>query len=93
MRMRCRSGLRRAMTGAGLAVILASAGLVALTGAPPVGHPAQAQVLDKPPGESLGNTSDSDLWRTLRKGVMPRPRNKEDRHARGWPNMVCDRYR
>ena len=45
-------------------------GAVTLTGALVLDNPASAQEQGKPPGESLGSTSDSDLWRTLRGGFQ-----------------------
>ncbi len=63
--------LTRMFRGAALVLLLAfCAGVANLTGTLIVDNPAAAQVLDKPPGDSLGNTSDSELWRTLRKGFQ-----------------------
>jgi len=45
-------------------------GAATLTGALILDNPASAQEQGKPPGESLGSTSDSDLWRTLRGGFQ-----------------------
>ena len=61
--------LRRIFRAAAVVLLLSfCAGAANLTGALILDNPAAAQVKDKPPGESLGNTSDSDLWRTLRRG-------------------------
>ncbi len=63
--------LTRMVRAAALVLSLAfCAGAANLTGTLIVDNPAAAQVLDKPPGESLGNTSDSELWRTLRSGFQ-----------------------
>ncbi len=45
-------------------------GAATLTGALILDNSASAQAQGKPPGESLGSTSDSDLWRTLRGGFQ-----------------------
>ncbi|MFQ5955897.1 MAG: formate dehydrogenase subunit gamma, partial [Kiloniellales bacterium] len=50
-------------------MILASAGLAGLTGASSLESQAWAQVEGKPPGESLGNRSDAEFWRDVRKGT------------------------
>ncbi len=61
--------LKRTFRAATVVLVLTfCAGAANLTGMMIAAGPAAAQALDKPPGESLGNTSDSDLWRTLRKG-------------------------
>ncbi len=63
--------LRRVFRAAAFLLLLAFwAGAANLTGALIVDNPAAAQVEGKPPGSSLGSTSDSDLWRTLRRGVQ-----------------------
>ena len=63
--------LTRMFRASALVLLLAfCAGVANLTGTLIVGNPAAAQVLDKPPGDSLGNTSDSELWRSLRKGFQ-----------------------
>ena len=45
-------------------------GAVTLTGALVLDNPASAQVQGEPPGDSLGSASDSELWRTLRRGYQ-----------------------
>ena len=63
--------LRRVFRAAAFLLLLAFwAGAANLTGALIVDNPAAAQVEGKPPGSSLGSTSDSDLWRTLRRGFQ-----------------------
>ena len=61
--------LKRTFRAAAVVLVLTfCAGAANLTGLLIVAGPAAAQALDKPPGGTLGNTSDSDLWRTLRGG-------------------------
>ena len=63
--------LRRVFHAAAFLLLLAFwSGAANLTGALIVDNPAAAQVEGKPPGSSLGSTSDSDLWRTLRGGFQ-----------------------
>ena len=63
--------LRRVFRAAAFLLLLAFwAGAANLTGALIVDNPAAAQVEGKPPGSTLGSTSDSDLWRTLRRGFQ-----------------------
>jgi formate dehydrogenase subunit gamma len=47
------------------ALVIASAGLI---GSPHFTNSAAAQSSGQVPGQSLGNTSDSELWRAIRKG-------------------------
>ena len=62
---------RQLLRVAAAALMLAfCAGAATLTGALILDNPASAQAQGKPPGESLGSTSDSDLWRTLRGGFQ-----------------------
>lgn len=58
----------RALATAALAGLFAYAALAGLTGVPSLDSQAWAQVDGKPPGESLGNRSDSDFWRDVRQG-------------------------
>ena len=66
----CWSKWRRAMARAVLAAVLAYAGLTGLTGTPALEIPAWAQQQGQVPGSSLGNVSDSQLWRMMRQGVV-----------------------
>ena len=50
--------------------IVAYAGLVGLSGSPTFDNPVQAQTAGNVPGNSLGNTSDSDVWRQIRRGEV-----------------------
>ena len=62
------SKLRPALTAAALAGLFVYAGFAGLTGAPSLESQAWAQVEGKPPGEALGNRSDSEFWRDVRAG-------------------------
>lgn len=60
---------------AGLAPVLAFAVLLyasvaVLTGSPPFDHAAIAQTGGSVPGESVGSTSDSEIWRAIRRGAQ-----------------------
>ncbi len=48
--------------------VIAYAALVGLTGSPSLDTVAQAQEAGNVPGGALGNTSDSDFWRQVRRG-------------------------
>lgn len=55
----------RVVCGIGLVVLI----VTGLTGGPwPEGHVAFAQEQEQVPGGSLGNSSDADLWRAIRRG-------------------------
>ena len=43
---------------------------VGLTGSPVLDNAAVAQAGGKVPGSALGNTSDSELWRAVRRGAQ-----------------------
>lgn len=61
------SNLRRVTARVILAV--AVAGLLVPTGTPMLDRQAVAQTEGRVPGDTLGNLSDSDLWRAMRQGV------------------------
>lgn len=59
---------RRGLRAILIAGLIGYAGTVGLTGSADLQHAATAQQSGKVPGESLGNASDTDLWRAIRKG-------------------------
>ncbi len=61
---------RRIFRAAALLLLLTfGAGAANLAGAPILDNPAAAQEKGNVPGQSLGNTSDTELWRTMRRGL------------------------
>lgn len=63
------SSLRRAIGLLGVALLISYAAGVGLTGSPTLEAPAYAQTQGNVPGQALGNTSDAEFWRGIRKGV------------------------
>jgi len=62
--------IRRMVTGMAIFVLAVYAGAVGLTGSAHLAvTPAAAQMSGNVPGNSLGNTSDPQFWRAIRKGV------------------------
>jgi formate dehydrogenase subunit gamma len=61
--------LRHGLIGVGFALVVGYAGLVAFTGSVWLDTPAAAQAQGKVPGSALGNSSDAEFWRKIRRGV------------------------
>ncbi len=61
--------IRRLLPLFAVAALLYAVGL-ALTGAPSLRHDAYAQTSGNVPGDTLGNTSDADIWRAIRRGAQ-----------------------
>src|SRR3546814_817359 len=53
-----------------LFVLLAYAATAGLAGSPTLGNPAAAQQSGQVPGDALGNASDAEIWRQVRKGLQ-----------------------
>jgi len=63
------SSLRRAIGMLSVALLISYAAGVGLTGSPALKAAAYAQTQGNVPGQVLGNASDAEFWRSIRKGV------------------------
>lgn len=61
--------LRKALGTFGIVVLVTYAAMAGITGSATLDSPAVAQTGGNVPGNALGNTSDSELWRKVRRGV------------------------
>ncbi len=68
-----RNGRRRSVVGLGTILLFVAAVFAALatvTGSPTLDNEAVAQTAGTVPGAPLGNASDAEIWRAVRKGVQ-----------------------
>ncbi len=63
------SNVRRCFAYLSLVLLVSYAAAAALTGSAWLESPAAAQTKGRVPGNALGNTSDAELWRQVRRGV------------------------